>query len=557
MTLQHRHELVSADRESRSALRELPLTDVLLLAPPGCGKTEGLADRAQALIRSGIVEPPTRILGLTFSNRARDSLKERLASKVGSRSQRITVTNLHGLSSRLIRSHGRLLNIDQDWVWPQRGWRRRLLSDVSKGNPDRRDRIESSLRQAKSSGSSDDEVRRCLEELRADDALQFEIRRVADHRLDYQDLLRHAQRLLQFSQVRHVYRLHFVAMLLDEAQDLTLQQLEIALSLGEGRITTAIDMEQGIYSFAGANPEAALERLRSLEPVELQLHLSFRSTDAVLGCINALSETGTSLVSAESQRSRDQGLVSVVRTQDKGQETANVLECVGRLTRESPNLSIGLLSRDRYRRDFLVRGLAESDIDHVLWDRPTDNPVIGRLLKGCLADVREGANDYERLAELIGLARLEIDPADAELLDELVEVEYALTDLLRDITLECAVERCRREKITRAVQGGVHVVIGHAGKGQQFDWVFVIGLEEGILPHHRARTPQELAEEKRVLRVMASRARYGVVFTFVSGWRTKYDTWRVQDESRWLSLIDQVATHDWDGLLQACTGSRS
>lgn len=557
MTLQHRHELVSADRQSRAALRDLPLTDILLTAPPGCGKTEGLADRAQALIRNGVVEPPRRILGLTFSNRARDNLEERVASKVGSRNQRITVTNLHGLSSRLIRSHGRLLNIDEDWVWPQRGWRRQLLNDVAKGSRDRRDRIESALRDAKSSGCSDDDVCSHLEELGADDALEYERRRVADRRLDYQDLLRHAQRLVQFSQVRHVYRLHFVGMVLDEAQDLTMQQLQIALVLGQGGITAAIDMEQGIYSFAGADPEAALERLRALDPVELQLHLSFRSTDAVLACVNALSDAATSLVSADSQGWPDQGLISVVRAETKGQEAASVLGCIEALTGGSPSLSIGLLSRDQYRRDSLVRGLARSNIDHVLWDRPTDNPIIGRLLKGCLADVQEGIDDYERLAELIDLARLEIDPADVELLDELKEGESALRDLLHDISLERAVDRCRREGVSRAVPPGVHVVSGHAGKGQQFDWVFVIGLEEGTVPHYRATTLQALAEEKRVLRVMASRARYGVVFTFVSGWRTKYGSWRLQAESRWLSLIDQVATHDWNALLEACTSHRA
>ena len=27
-------------------------------------------------------------------------------------------------------------------------------------------------------------------------------------------------------------------------------------------------------------------------------------------------------------------------------------------------------------------------------------------------------------------------------------------------------------------RGGVHLLTGHAGKGQQFDWMVVVGLEE-------------------------------------------------------------------------------
>ena len=30
---------------------------------------------------------------------------------------------------------------------------------------------------------------------------------------------------------------------------------------------------------------------------------------------------------------------------------------------------------------------------------------------------------------------------------------------------------------------GVHLLTGHIGKGQQFDWVIVIGAEEGCIPN--------------------------------------------------------------------------
>lgn len=58
---------------------------------------------------------------------------------------------------------------------------------------------------------------------------------------------------------------------------------------------------------------------------------------------------------------------------------------------------------------------------------------------------------------------------------------------------------------------GVHLLTGHVGKGQQFDWVIVIGAEEGCIPDFRATTEDALAEEARVLSVMISRARHGAV----------------------------------------------
>jgi DNA helicase II / ATP-dependent DNA helicase PcrA len=47
-------------------------------------------------------------------------------------------------------------------------------------------------------------------------------------------------------------------------------------------------------------------------------------------------------------------------------------------------------------------------------------------------------------------------------------------------------------------------------KGQQFDWVVVLGTEEGCIPDFRAASSEELAEEARVFAVMISRARHGV-----------------------------------------------
>jgi superfamily I DNA/RNA helicase len=61
------------------------------------------------------------------------------------------------------------------------------------------------------------------------------------------------------------------------------------------------------------------------------------------------------------------------------------------------------------------------------------------------------------------------------------------------------------------VSPGVHLLNAHTGKGQQFDWAFVPGLEEKHLPDRRSTTGSLLAEEERVLLVMLSRARHGII----------------------------------------------
>jgi DNA helicase-2/ATP-dependent DNA helicase PcrA len=80
---------------------------ILTLAGPGSGKTRTLTERTGRLIRKG--HKPASILCLTFTNKARDEMRERIAAAYGDAAAKVFVSNFHGLCGILLRRFGNLL----------------------------------------------------------------------------------------------------------------------------------------------------------------------------------------------------------------------------------------------------------------------------------------------------------------------------------------------------------------------------------------------------------------------------------------------------------------
>jgi len=98
----------------------------------------------------------------------------------------------------------------------------------------------------------------------------------------------------------------------------------------------------------------------------------------------------------------------------------------------------------------------------------------------------------------------------------------------------------------------------HAAKGLEFPQVFIIGLDEGLLPHSRSRDdPEELAEERRLFYVGLTRAK-NHIHLVRAGQRSSFGSFEYSDPSRFvedipeellqhLGLSTQKASVGWNG----------
>jgi DNA helicase-2/ATP-dependent DNA helicase PcrA len=100
---------------------------------------------------------------------------------------------------------------------------------------------------------------------------------------------------------------------------------------------------------------------------------------------------------------------------------------------------------------------------------------------------------------------------------------------------------------------GVALLTLHAAKGLEFPFVFVVGLEDGVLPLHFGNAddiaPQQLAEERRLFYVGMTRAKDRLVLSraLKRQWRGRV---RVQKASPFLADIESELTRQQQARLR-------
>jgi len=519
--------------------------NLLVVAPPGCGKTELLAMRAAALVPRLL--PNQRILALTFTNRARDNLGERLRRILGIQRFRryVRVHNFHGHAAELVLAHGRTLGMKLDDLrLPRSTTLRKALNQFSSDSGSR-DAAAALLGKIKREPLSDEEVLERLDVAGDLLAKRVEVERVAANQLHYEDLLRYAQRLLRVDEIVNLYQQHYGAVLVDEFQDLSLQQLDIATRSCSTSRTFAGDPLQGIYSWAGAAPKEVEPVLRAACGEPVQLVVSYRSSPAVLGMVSGVAaRMGAAPLRAYDPSSwPDGGASAALVFPTLEQEAKTILAVAEWIVRADSAASVGVISRSGYRRKKIDAAFAASTIPCRRWDLAIEDPTILDRLRTVVAGMPPDTTVQQARAQVLE----GIDPSEVETIEQVEDAFDQLSLKGESTSVRGALDQFRARSDDAAIGPGAHLLSAHTGKGQQFDWVFVVGLEEGHVPDYRCTGDDDLAEEERVLLVMLSRARHGVVVTRSSTKDGRYGPWEV-GASPWWGGLTATALMDWNAL---------
>ncbi len=277
---------------------------LLVLAAAGTGKTRTLVHRVAYLIEQGV--DPSRILLLTFTNRAAREMTERSAKVCGDNAAAVWAGTFHSICARLLRRYGGALGYAPGFQILDEDDQKKLVGEViaakvanpkdfpkkelvakmiSEAANECRDIADIASRwQTKTGGVDVEQIKAVAEGYRK--------RKLELGAMDFDDLLVNGLKLLKTQErIRTLLQEHFQYVLVDEYQDTNGLQAEFTDILADKwrNIMAVGDDFQCIYTWRGAQIENIInfpKRWPGCRVVKLERN--YRSTPGILDVANVV-----------------------------------------------------------------------------------------------------------------------------------------------------------------------------------------------------------------------------------------------------------------------------
>lgn len=589
---------------------------MLVLAGPGSGKTQVLTCRIARLLDEGR-DQSFRVLALTFTNKAADEMKERVANFVPGLEERANIGTFHSFCGQVLRQHGIHLGIKPDFaIYSQDDDRKAVLEDALKRADMEADgirylglidRMKTLLIEPKDAVSRLTRAADAQAIAQAYEAYESELRRL--NVLDFNSLIFEAFRLFStFPAIAARYRRSYPYWLLDEFQDTNDGQYRLIRTMAGDdfkNVFAVADDDQIIYQWNGASFRQ-IQRFRAdFQPELIQLPTNYRCPPAIVAAANRLvaynvqrTETKKPLVAGKTDLKlpeQDHIQLRVFETDEiEAEKIAEEIAARGRdqwsqttvLARTRASLEKMLKAFQaaqvpgviaQRRDDFLsaeIRWMVACLVQTV---RPLDRRNLAVLIDAfnrfadiqiavgqVLSDAEASGSGYfstwiaaatgeigassphTKLLETAGRldpasaksvidsmlteldARASGDDSDPDLVEDLAAWREISSDIRRhfgsSISLDEFLQQLQlRSKAPSPQAHTVTLMTVHGAKGREFDFVYLIGLAEDILPSFQSRqkgdNSPEMEEERRNCFVAITRAKESLILSRANSYR--------------------------------------
>jgi len=410
---------------------------LLVLAGPGSGKTRVLTCRI-AQILDGTQDENFRILGLTFTNKAADEMRNRVIDYVPGHEGRIFLGTFHSFCADVLRQHGTHLNINPNFIiYGQDDDLQAILGDAideakktSALVEDIHKKTLPVIQRLKSRLILPEECRDTFRDPEFGEIMAvvypaYEEQLAKRNALDFDSLIFRAYQLfLRFPAFAKRYRTVYPYICVDEFQDTNQAQYSLLRALGGDEydnLFVVADDDQIIYQWNGASHKRIDEFLNDYSAKVVQLPTNYRCPPEIVDLANNLIRYNflrlPNKKPLEASRTRMAG--KTVRLlpvfSDLEEEAAGIAKDIKGL--HSNNLaSVAILGRSRKILEAAIQALHSEGISAIISQRKNEfesAPLVWLHSILRLANDKRNSNHLEAVCgAFTQLTQMEADPED-------------------------------------------------------------------------------------------------------------------------------------------------
>lgn len=506
-----------------------------IIAGPGSGKTRVLTLRIIRKILSG--EMPSKILALTFTNKAAEEMKQRI----------IPVLRENGIFAMpfIGTFHGWALNFLKN-----------TLGDTAFKLIDDEDTIEIFKELCSENDIKKKDINKFFSEIKSikqrfpfkfsepelEDIFNLYQRQLNAYSFwDYDDVIIQALTILDDTKLNGFVSGKYTRILVDEFQDLSPVQFDLLKKLVNrgGNLFVIGDPDQSIYSFRGATPDIFGSITQECPRIKIiNLDLSYRNPENILNNAYHVIKNQTKIQKSRSFSDK-KAESTIMNFTDETDESKWIAKKIKELT---GNQDMGLISsfnnsplyefsqiavlyRTHSISNALKKELSRQNIPYITSQKESSSNSVNLIkILSYIHSARQNKKNIFYLSRLEKLLKQNINDI-LKLIDntlemennELVDFVVGIAGIKPDHITKQIIQKLRENTISMEdlpvhfreeidyfynESSGVSLLTLHSSKGLEFPVVFIIGMEEDILPLKNS----DISEERRLFYVGLTRA---------------------------------------------------
>ena len=526
---------------------------MLVLAGPGSGKTFVITRRIQYLIERHHV-PPEQILVITFTKAAATQMQERFLKLTSESFMPVTFGTFHAFFYQILKQ---TYHFNASSILKESDKRKMMKSilhhipeelknepcmllDSMDGNgevnQDMVQRLISEISKVKNLGlaASDYESTVCTSALFAFIYEQYSHIAAHNNKLDFDDMVILCLELLKSKpSVLHLWQKRYSYILIDEFQDISPSQYEVIRLLADAHRNLFIvgDDDQSIYGFRGSRPQLMLDFARYypecrqvILDINLLIQQYMKREQAHYSDLALIYRTNTNACMAadrllhenipfhmqekpvniyQSPTARD--IMAYIRYALYEEDVASFYRIMNRPSRyiqrervPVQSFSMQELIKNNHDKEYVIHNILQL-YDHMRFLKKLDPYAAINYIRHGI-----GYEDY-CLKQSLSIQELEELQERAAAFDTLKEWLYHAEHY----------DELIQESSTGKEEDAIQIVTMHASKGLEWNTVILPDINEGITPHKKAISQEEIEEERRMFYVAMTRAKENLFLFYI------------------------------------------